>query len=545
MFTQAVSDAIRTEGTLEDTYQAVYEQVRHVHTRNMDIQALLKQRKLLPNGLTPNQVKSILYELSELDSNNAKGHAGLGEREGRYLSPVVEERTYGMAHGIGRGGDLTAAQPKAIESLTPIQAGYTSVKETTVLPVATGMSIMLSLLSLRALNPGADSVIWCRCDQKSCPKAVQMAGLTLVPVDGILETNQSREAERVVTDLTGVARAIEKVTLPRVLCVICTTSCFSPREPDRVPEIAGICSITGVPFLVNNAYGVQSKTAARLISQGTQKIPRLTDDVHCVLQRLKPDAYITNGSSQRPSLPLDLKGRVDLVIQSLDKNFGVPVGGALLTAPVGGALLTAPARTLPSHPLLPSTLSRQERGVIMRERAQSDKAKREQPSLLARVVSSYPGRASGAEVMDLFCTLLGLGESGWKEVLEQRIDVRAYLTAEVTVLCNRHSDHLTLLPIKHNDISCAVVFKEMGEDQCKQVGSRMFVRGVTGSRVWVTQTEDKLIGPVSFRAWGSHHSEWTAPYITFATAVGMTRSEVDKGLSVFEECLLSVLKQPV
>lgn len=43
-------------------------------------------------------------------------------------------------------------------------------------PVATGMSIVLSLLSLRLRNPAAKYVIWSRIDQKSCFKSIISAG---------------------------------------------------------------------------------------------------------------------------------------------------------------------------------------------------------------------------------------------------------------------------------------------------------------------------------------------------------------------------------
>lgn len=44
-------------------------------------------------------------------------------------------------------------------------------------PVATGMSIVLSLLSFKALKPNSKYVIWSRIDQKSCFKSIVSAGL--------------------------------------------------------------------------------------------------------------------------------------------------------------------------------------------------------------------------------------------------------------------------------------------------------------------------------------------------------------------------------
>lgn len=72
------------------------------------------------------------------------------------------------------------------------------------------------------------------------------------------------------------------------------------------------------------------------------------------------------------------KGRVDAIVQSTDKNFMVPVGGALVAAP------------------------------------------RARPGLVAAVNSSYPGRASMAAHLDLLMTLLYLGADGWRRKLQVR-----------------------------------------------------------------------------------------------------------------------------
>lgn len=47
-----------------------------------------------------------------MDSNNFRGNAGVGEREGRVASALVARRHWGLAHGIGRSGDIAAEQPK-------------------------------------------------------------------------------------------------------------------------------------------------------------------------------------------------------------------------------------------------------------------------------------------------------------------------------------------------------------------------------------------------------------------------------------------------
>ncbi|KAI0980888.1 hypothetical protein GJ496_005028 [Pomphorhynchus laevis] len=79
-------------------------------------------------------------------------------------------------------------------------------------------------------------------------------------------------------------------------CVVSTTSCFAPRVPDDVIVISKLCRKYEVAHLVNNAYGIQSKDIAKMI----EKASRL--------------------------------GRIDYVVQSMDKNFMVPVGGSIVIA---------------------------------------------------------------------------------------------------------------------------------------------------------------------------------------------------------------------
>lgn len=43
-----------------------------------------------------------------MDTNNFIDKVGVGERESRIYSGLVEKRNYYMGHGIGRSGELTA-----------------------------------------------------------------------------------------------------------------------------------------------------------------------------------------------------------------------------------------------------------------------------------------------------------------------------------------------------------------------------------------------------------------------------------------------------
>jgi O-phospho-L-seryl-tRNASec:L-selenocysteinyl-tRNA synthase len=130
-------------------------------------------------GLSAIIIKHFINYLALLDSNNSLEQYGVGEREGRIYSTIIKERSFGLAHGIGRSGNLTELQPKAPGSSTLYKfanrlvkhvfkiMNYGSVKDATLLPLATGMSIMMCLLTMREKQPTKKYVIFSRIDQKS------------------------------------------------------------------------------------------------------------------------------------------------------------------------------------------------------------------------------------------------------------------------------------------------------------------------------------------------------------------------------------------
>jgi O-phospho-L-seryl-tRNASec:L-selenocysteinyl-tRNA synthase len=107
----------------------------------------------------------------------------------------VSRKTWNLAHGVGRSGDLREPQPKAAGSSILVALtnslvvdwlvfdGIRSVKEAFVAPVSTGMAMVLCLLALRHKRPHAKYVVWSRIDQKSCFKAIITAGYIPIIVD--------------------------------------------------------------------------------------------------------------------------------------------------------------------------------------------------------------------------------------------------------------------------------------------------------------------------------------------------------------------------
>ena len=245
---------------VKETY--VKQGLANIKSRQNRIESLLRHKKLPSTGWTDSDIEYFIRELSEMDSNNFDSNVGVGEREGRIYSSIVSRRSFNLAHGIGRSGDIAEVQPKAAGSSLILKlctvlvahaisiSGITCAEKCLILPLATGMSITMSLLALRAQDPDANFVIWSRIDQKSCFKAITTAGLTPLIVENIFAE------EELVTDISSIRKLLLEHG-KKVLCVISTTSCFAPRQPDLIDQIALACKEFDVAHVINNAYGLQ------------------------------------------------------------------------------------------------------------------------------------------------------------------------------------------------------------------------------------------------------------------------------------------------
>jgi len=211
----------------------------------------------------------------------------------------------------------------------------------------------LVFLALRQLRPAGRYVVWSRIDQKSCFKAIGAAGLQPV----VVELKPLEGCDALGTDVDGIRAAVQRVSADEVLCICTTTSTFAPRVPDSVDEVAVLAAELGVPHVVNNAYGLQCSKCTHVIETGYRR------------------------------------GRVDAFVQSTDKNFLVPVGGAIVAGP--------------------------------------------NAQLVDKVSSLYPGRASMSPVLDLFMTLLSLGAAGWRGLLQERKKNAEWFQERLTQVAER------------------------------------------------------------------------------------------------------------
>ncbi|KAG8510314.1 O-phosphoseryl-tRNA(Sec) selenium transferase [Galemys pyrenaicus] len=382
---------------------------------------------------------------------------------------LVEAGRNQFIHGIGRSGDISAVQPKAAGSslLNKITnslvldiiklAGVHTVTNCFVVPMATGMSLTLCFLTLRHKRPEAKYIIWPRIDQKSCFKSMITAGFEPVVIENVLEGDELR------TDLEAVEAKIRELGPESILCVHSTTSCFAPRVPDRLEELAVMCANYGIPHIVNNAYGVQSSKCMHLIQQGARV------------------------------------GRVDAFVQSLDKNFMVPVGGAIIAG--------------------------------------------FNDSFIQEISKMYPGRASASPSLDVLITLLSLGSNGYKKLLKERKEMFSYLSSQLKKLSEAYNERLLHTP--HNPISLAVTLKTLDEHCDKavtQLGSMLFTRQVSGARV-VPLGSVQTVSGYAFTGFMSHTNSYPCAYLNAASAIGMKTQDVDLFIKRLDKCLKTVKKE--
>mmetsp|Transcript_5425 Transcript_5425/g.12345 ORF Transcript_5425/g.12345 Transcript_5425/m.12345 type:complete len:565 (+) Transcript_5425:109-1803(+) len=488
---------------------------------NSQAKALFHHKRLPDHGWSDLQIQRLLLELSALDTNceetvkcqlsaasiDGFSHrwAGAGEREGRVYSPLVSQRHYGFGHGIGRSGDVMEAQPKAVGSSALLRltlrltldavrrgaglngnvgkGGQPSGPASfgTLLPVCTGMSTALVLAGLRdrarkldgAIDENNDEnsdmkerniVLWSRIDQKSCYKAILSAGLKCI----VLPTKAHPDTDEVSTDLQALEEALDQYG-NSILAVLTTTSCFCPRVPDEVDAVAKMIQTwndgkggAGISHVINHAYGLQCRATNKLLNRA------------CTI------------------------GRVDAIINSTDKNFLVPVGGALIMSP--------------------------------------------NSNVIESINKNYPGRASASPMIDLFITLLSMGLDGYKGILEERkrltglfrqkLERVAKTFGERTLNCPRNtiSFGITLDNLVSLDDVDNYSEKQQQKEQNKQItkfGSMLFTRCISGTRI-VARNESKTISGHTFEGFGSSHDSYSHVYMTAACAVGMGEGEMNE-----------------
>jgi len=188
-------------------------------------------------------------------------------------------------------------------------------------------------------------------------------------------------------------------------------------------------------------------------------------------------------------------GRVDYIVSSLDKNFLVPVGGAIIYSPSA--------------------------------------------SLVKALGKSYPGRASAAPILDLFVTLLEMGARTYEGLLATRRRMIAPFRARLAEVAARYGERV-LDTLEGNSISHGITLNEFKNPT--MVGSMLFSRQVSGART-IKSGERKEIGGIVLEGFGSSCDDYNNAYLTAAVAIGFDEKEADEFLARLDKTLTDLKKK--
>ncbi|MHA1452057.1 MAG: O-phosphoseryl-tRNA(Sec) selenium transferase [Promethearchaeota archaeon] len=429
------------------------------------MEIVLTQKKPPEIGWSDTQIRFFLEILANLDSNHDPEALQIGEREARISTPLLHDYTAGFIHGVGRSGNLKAPQPKAVggsvlNSLSDSFALYTlrktgmkGLKGAMVVPMGTGMSLMLAIRGIMhqfSEMKTKTELIFPRMDHKSPIKAIELSGLDNITVEStvgrqILENYQSLKRNKRVADHISFIEThgtdavyvpiqqIKEIINDNTFGILSTTSFFPPRAPDDIVEIAQVAQDHNIAHIINNGYGVQSKTLMKMIQHAMKE------------------------------------GRVDAVIQSTDKNFLTPVGGAIIASP--------------------------------------------NKELVKNISEIYAGRASSAPILHFVVSMLSMGMKGFQENLEFQKENRALLEKELRKLAKILNEHVLDV---HNPVACMMSLSNLKEKQIACLGGFLYNLRVTGPRVVNSKMGN----------FGTSTKDYPYPYIVVNAAIGAHQKDI-------------------
>ncbi|KAL7477502.1 hypothetical protein ACHAW6_003307, partial [Cyclotella cf. meneghiniana] len=490
---------------------------------NSQIKSLSLHKRLPDAGWSDVQIQRLLLELSVLDTNcdetvqcqfggvdatsSSSGFAhrwtGAGERERRIYSNLVSQRHFGLGHGIGRSGDVMESQPKAVGSSDLLRLTLRLALDAfrrgagingnvgkgdasngpaafgTLLPVCTGMSVSLVLDTGKNNQTGHERnhiVV------ENRSKELLQGNLIRWVKMHCPAHKKNPDTDEVSTDLDALQDALD-IHGNSVLAVLTTTSCFCPRVPDEVDNVAKLIRKwnegkpgAGVSHVINHAYGLQCQRTNELLNRA------------CTI------------------------GRVDAIICSTDKSVLVPVGGALI---------------LSTHSNVIDSISKNYPG-----RASASPMMDLFMTLLSMGFNGYKA------VLEQRMRLVNF----FRESLERV----ATVFGEIVLNCPRNTisfgitlDNLTKLDnnnVNNDDLISSHVTPSAADDDAKKqhqelnsqitkFGSMLFTRCISGTRVLPCGSTNTISGHL-FHGFGSLNDNYPRAYMTAACAVGMGEEEM-------------------
>ncbi|XP_037401995.1 O-phosphoseryl-tRNA(Sec) selenium transferase-like [Pygocentrus nattereri] len=162
---------------------------------------------------------------------------------------------------------------------------------------------------------------------------------------------------------------------------------------------------------------------------------------------------------------------------------------------------------------------------------------------IKEISKMYPGRASASPSLDVLITLLTLGASGYKKLLSERKELYTHLAQELKALAERHGERLLHTP--HNPISLAMSLDGLQSSCDKavtQLGSMLFTRQVSGARVIPLGMKQTVSGH-TFHGFMSHSDAYPCPYLNAASAIGITKNDVELSIKKPDKCHKALKKE--
>ncbi len=420
------------------------------------IKILFEQRSVPDEPWTDEQIEFLLQTLSNMDTDKDRNAARVGEREARIASKIHLRTSAGFCHGVGRSGFLTAPQPKAPGGSIMYEisnylarsilrnTGLPNIKEAIVVPLCTGMSLSLAL---GALNPyhseknliDKRKVLVPQIDHKSILKSIDFMGFKAKIIPGQI----FGDAVRIPVE------DIKNNYDDDCFAIISITSFFPPREHDDIKEISKFAQDNNLIHIVINAYGVQSPEWMKLIRSGI-------------------DA-----------------GRVDVIIQSTDKNFLTPVGGAVIASPL--------------------------------------------KENITKISQAYAGRASATPVVNFLISMLSLGISGYQKLIIEQQKNRKILETKLQEVAEKLNEKILDI---YNPVAVALSLKNMKEDQLYALGGALYNLRVTGPRVYNPKEN----------TFGTCCGNYPTPYIVLNAAIGATEKDIVFAVERFEKAYNQIVQ---
>jgi O-phospho-L-seryl-tRNASec:L-selenocysteinyl-tRNA synthase len=290
------------------------------------------------------------------------------------------------------------------------------------------MSIALALAAARD-SGGVDRnvVVFPRVDHDSPLKAIRMVNLKPRIVEGSIYG----DAVRIPVD--KIAEAVDE----HCAAILSTTTFFPPREADSIVDVARIAAEENVFHIINNAYGVQSRGIMQEIQSAISA------------------------------------GRVDAIIQSTDKNFLTPVGGAIIASP--------------------------------------------DEQFIGKIASNYVGRASASPIYQFLASILSIGIEGYERLRSDQESRRKSLERLLKETANQQGERL--LDVK-SPIACAMTVTNI---DASLLGGILYNLRLSGPRVI----------PKGNR--GSCCDDYPYSYVVMNAAIGSRDSDITEAVRKLKE----------